>query len=97
MPSPKRPTKEVKAVLSSADYYEPLLRARFVRAMKKLQKETSINQLALAIPHLKRTQHQVVDRKAIEAALEPLRKVIRDAYMRGGKLGAAHLKALING
>lgn len=90
---PRQP-KEIQVVHASADYYEPLLRARFVRAMKKLQLQTSINQLALSLTSVTNAQ-SVIPTSSVEAALVPLKKVLIDAYMRGGKLGAAHLVEML--
>lgn len=80
---------------ASADYYEPLLRARFVRAMKGVQKTVTINRLAQAIAANPRTAHEVIPDLQIEEALAPLTKVITDAYMRGGKLGADHVRDVL--
>lgn len=89
--------QEQKTVHASADYFEALFRARFAKAMKQLQTQTSINALAMALHNLRHATG-VVDRKALEKALEPLRPVLRDAYLRGGKLGALHVKrVLLNG
>lgn len=89
-----RQKQEQKNIHASADYFEASFRARFAKAMKQLQKETSINNLAMAMHNL-RNATRVVDRKALEKALEPLRPLLRDAYMRGGKLGAKHLKEML--
>lgn len=92
-----RPQKEIKALHSSADYFEPLFRAAFVRAMKKVQKSTSINQVALSMATTG-ARTEVVPRKVIEDAVRPfVTKIIRDAMRRGGKLGAQHLTNLLNG
>lgn len=92
---PRQPS-EIKVVHSSADYYEPLFRARYVRAMKQLQKSISINDLAMSMGNAKQAA-SMVPRSAIVKAMEPLRKVLRDAFMRGGRLGADHMKDLLNG
>lgn len=79
----------------SADYYEPLLRARFVRGMKAVQKAVLINTLAQAIAANPRTAHEVVNDMVVADALKPMAKVITDAYMRGGKLGADHVREVL--
>lgn len=86
-----------RAVHGSADYYEALFRARFVRALKRLQQQTSINQLAMALQNSNSIAYPGVDRKAIAAAIAPLQKVIVQAFMRGGKHGASHVKATLHG
>lgn len=90
----KRLPSEVKAVGSSTDYFEGLFRARMVKELQRLQKETSINQLALAMANL-RGATQVIDPKSIEAAIARLKPIIIQAYMKGGKLGAAHVKSTL--
>lgn len=89
---PRQP-HEIQVVHASADYYEPLFRARFVRAMKLLQAQTSINSLAMSMGNVRQAT-DLIPRSAITKALEPTKKVIRDAYRRGGRLGADHLKEL---
>ena len=89
---PRQP-QEIRVVHASADYYEPLLRARFVRAMKAVQRQTPINSLALSMANARQAKN-TIPKAVLEQALEPLKKVIRDAYMRGGKLGADHLRKL---
>lgn len=91
-----RSQKEVKVVHASADYFEALFRARFVKVMKQLQKDVPINRVALGL-HNTKARTQVVPRSTIEAALAPLKQVIIDTYRRGGKLGAVHVKNVLNG
>jgi hypothetical protein len=90
----KRANSEIQAVGLSADYFEGLLRARLVRVMKQLQKDTSINQLAMAMHNL-RDAAGVIDRQALEKAVAFLKPLIKQAYMRGGKLGATHVKSTL--
>jgi len=88
---PRQP-KEIKLVHGSADYFEPLLRARFVRAMKEVQSQVSINTLAMSMGNVRQAR-DVVSRALIERSLnKALKKVLKDAFMRGGKLGAEHLR-----
>lgn len=89
-----RQSAEIKVIHASADYYEPLFRARYVRAMKALQKKTSINALAMSMGNAKQAK-DLIPQADIVKALEPLQKVIRDAFMRGGKLGASHVSELL--
>lgn len=92
----KRNQKELAAIHSSADYFEALFRAKFVHAMKQLQAQTPINRVALGL-HNTKARTEVIPRTAIEKALEPLRQVLIDSYMRGGKLGAVHVKSVLRG
>lgn len=75
----------------AADYYEPLFRARFVRAMKALRKSISVEDIARAI-RLK--QPTVVPRSTLEKALAPCANVVRDAVRRGGQIGANRVREL---
>lgn len=86
----------VKKLHESADYYEPLLRARFVRGMKALQQSVSINELALALAARNPKQAlALITRVMITAELQSTKKVLRDAFMRGGKVGAEHVRAVL--
>jgi len=86
-----RQSQEIKVVHASADYYEALCRARFVKAMRLLQSQTSLSALAMALVSVRRGSN-LVDRAEIIKALEPMKQVMIDAFMRGGKLGADHVK-----
>jgi hypothetical protein len=92
----KRHQKHQKLVHGSADYYEALFRARYVRALRQLQKDTSIGKLAGSLNRssLKRPK---LDEAALMKAMEPVKQALIAAFMRGGKLGAAHVKATLNG
>lgn len=93
---PRQP-KEIRVLHASADYYEPLFRARFVRAMKEVQRKVSINSLALSMGNLRQAK-DLIPRQLLQDTLsKACKKVLRDAYMRGGKLGAEHVKDLLNG
>jgi hypothetical protein len=86
-----------KALHDSADFFEASLRARVYKELKKLQAKTSINSLTLALAN-HRSVHDVISRKMIEAAVRTAtEKVVRDAFLRGGKLGAEHVKDLPRG
>jgi len=73
----------------AADHFEAVLQIRFAKAMKQLQKETSINELALLIANKKPV---IVDKKRIENLLKPIAKTLIDAMRHGGNLGARALK-----
>lgn len=87
---PRQPS-EFEAVHKAADYYEPLLRARFVRAMKALRATITVEDIARAI-QLRQTT--VVPRSTIEKVLAKCANVVRDAVMQGGKLGADRVRKL---
>lgn len=88
-------SKHVKKILSSADYFEPLFRAHFVRAMRRLQSSVNQDKLTLQLSRKDKTD-DVLTLAEIEAAMAPLRKVFEDAFRRGGHLGAEHLTELLD-
>lgn len=81
---------EYVAIHRAANYYEPLFRARFVRAMKALRASIRIQDIALAIAH--KNPHlltlQITDK------LAPASLVVRDAVNQGGKIGAEKVRKL---
>lgn len=91
-----RTPEEIKIVHRSADYYEPLFRARFVRSMKALRQTVSRTAIQMAVAR-QRAVKDVIPRSDIIKALAPAEKVLRDAFRRGGQLGAEHVKKTLNG
>ncbi len=84
-----------KALHSSADYFEKLLRARIYKAMLQIQKDTSINSLAMVMGNSRQAK-DIIPRKRIEAALNAAcKKVAVDCFMRGGKLGGQHVNEVV--
>lgn len=81
--------KQLEAVHAAADYYEPLFRARFARAMKAVRKTVSVEDIARAI---RLRQPTIIPRAVFEKALVPCANVVRDAVVRGGQLGAEKVK-----
>jgi len=94
--STTRGKRHQKTVLSSADYYESLFRARYVRALRQLQKDTSINKLAASLNRSSLNRPKL-DADALAKAMEPVKQALIAAFMRGGKLGAVHVKDIVNG
>lgn len=92
---PKRLKAQVKAVDVSAAYFEKLFRSRFVKTMKQVQKKVSINKLAISM-HLTHTSRDTIPRQLIEEALQQLKPIIVQAYMKGGRLGAQHVVSVLN-
>jgi hypothetical protein len=70
---------------AAAGHFETLLQQRFLKAMKQLQAETSINELAILIANKKPV---VIDSKRIKELMGPISKAMLDAFRHGGKLGA---------
>lgn len=96
VPPKKHQKGHQKELHSSADYFEALFRARFALAMKDVQAATSINSLAMQMGNARQAK-EAIPRKVIEDAINKrCRKVLIDAFMRGGKLGAQHVKDALN-
>lgn len=90
---PRQPESYI-ALHKAADYYEPLFRTRFVRAMKNLQSRVSINQLAILMGDPRQVKRAVPNRNDVATAIESTSKVFKDAFGRGGKLGAERIRKL---
>lgn len=91
----KRQAHEFAAIHKAADYYEPLLRARIVRALKAIRAGVSINALAMSMGNATQAG-DMIPRKKIEAALASASNVIKDAVGQGGKIGAAKVVKLLS-
>lgn len=89
---PRQP-HEYAAVHKAADYYEPLLRVRIVRAMKAIRASVSINDLAMSMGNAKQAA-QLVPVAKLKVALAPAAKVVRDAVRQGGKIAAERVRKL---
>lgn len=72
----------------AADYFEPLLRVRIVRALKALRASVRVKDITIALSH-KAPALVVLHVNAKDFA--PAIKVVRDAIRQGGKLGAAQV------
>lgn len=88
----KNQKRQLNNLRSSADYFEPLLRARYVRAMKTLQGRLSVDFLATLIAN---NPDQVITREVLDDALKPLVKIVTDAFNRGGRHGMEHLEDVL--
>ncbi|HUW57081.1 MAG TPA: hypothetical protein VMZ92_10630 [Planctomycetota bacterium] len=87
---PRQPAEYVD-LHKAADYFEPLLRVRFIRAMKAIQASVGINALALSIGNPRQAAN-LVSRDAVVKAMGPVMKVIRDSLRHGGRLGAVRVQ-----
>lgn len=87
---PRQPSEYI-ALHKSADRFEPRFRKIFVRAMLSLQRKVSLNDLAIRIMQGKRETPPIASRKAIEKEIEVTGMVVKDAFRRGGKLGAERI------
>lgn len=83
----KLPVPKQQSTLDAADYYEPLLRAKFVRGMKALKNRVSTDAIARAIAAGQKNKRVLPD-GAVDDALKDTSKVVKDAFNHGGKLAA---------
>lgn len=84
-----RPRSDVRAIHAAADRLEPGLARAVERAMEKLRDSVSINALALALSARDvRRAMALLPEAAVKEALSPAGTIIREAVIRGGRLGA---------
>jgi hypothetical protein len=85
---PRQP-HEYRAVHEAADRIEPRLARAFERAVLKLRGLISINELAmrLAARDVKGAM-RLLTKEAVQDALGPSATIVRDAVLKGGRLGA---------
>ncbi len=90
-----RQRKELAALHKVADPIEARLARAFERAAEKLKASISINELAmkLAIRDAKGAM-RLLTKDMIKEALGPSATIVRDATIRGGKLGAEAVRDL---
>lgn len=90
-----RTPKELARIYRSTEYYEQLFRARFVRAMKSFQKKLNRTQIANAAGNRARLEQLMI--AELDAALKPLEEIFVKAFMKGGEIGAEHVKETLRG
>lgn len=90
---PKRKPEQFAAVHAAADYYEALFAARFVRAMKRVQAQVSINDLALSLGNVRQAQ-RLVTTHMVTDALSSCATVNTKARRKGGQIGAVRVRDL---
>jgi len=85
-----RLARDFRAVHAEADRFEPRLARALQKALLKLRGRVSVDALAAALKagNVRRAV-AVLSRAAVEDALSPVAQIKRDAFVRGGKLGAA--------
>lgn len=88
-----RPQAQINELHRKADTLEPLFRVSFVRAMKALQAETSINALAMQMGNAKQAQLAIPVAR-LKTTLQPLVKLVTNAFRQGGKMGQKHVNTL---
>lgn len=86
-----RPPEQYAAVHNAANYYEPLMRVKIVRAIKALRKTLTLQHMVTSM----QSGGAIVPRKQLEQALQPAAKVMRDAFNHGGKVGATRVNEVL--
>jgi hypothetical protein len=87
-----RQPADYRAVHAEADRFEPRLARALRRSIEKLRERVSINALAMAL-HARdaRTAVALLKQAIVADVLSPAGTIIRDAVLRGGKVGAERL------
>lgn len=95
MPKQRNPDVYTE-VHRAADYFEALLRARFAKAMKAARKRVDQRALADAIAAKDpgRALSVVVGSIDLQATMKPIQKILRDAIIKGAKVGAGEVRKL---
>jgi len=95
--SPERPTlmpvpESQRALHREADRFTPRTRRAFVKAAERMRARVSVEKLAeaLASKNMARALAAVGEAE-FERALEPFGAILRDAFVKGGKIGAKFL------
>lgn len=94
---PKQRSPNVyKEVHRAADYFEPLLRARFVKQMKEARKKVDQRALAdaIAAKDPAKALTVIMTSTNLPALMRPIQKVLQDSVMKGAKVGAEMVRSL---
>lgn len=85
-----------REVHRAADYYEALLRVRFVKQMKAARGKVDQRRLADAIAAKDPGKALAIVMKStnLPSLMRPVEKIVRDAFMKGGKVGAGVVRNL---
>jgi hypothetical protein len=83
----------MKNLHAAADSIEPRMARAFERAAQRLRARVSINDLALAIQSGDvRAAMLLLPASVIVDALTPVGGIVRDAVLRGGRIGSSGLE-----
>ena len=89
---PRQP-REYKAVHDAADKIEPRLARAVERALAKLRELIPINDLAMRLSARDvRGAMRLLPKEKVEDALKPSATIVKDATMRGVRLGAEKVR-----
>ena len=88
-----RPAPELRQVHRHADRIEPRMVRAMIRAAGRLSARVPLEKLAETIAAKdQRTAARIIDEIDIEDSLVPITKILRDAFVKGGKNVAEELK-----
>jgi hypothetical protein len=87
-----RPPAAYQAIHGAADSIEPRLARAFQRSADRMRSRISLAKLedALASGRVDRVM-ALVDGAGLDDALAPVAEILRDSFLRGGRLGADKL------
>lgn len=90
---PSRAPAEYHDQQEAAEWYEPRMAARAERAAQRVRESVTINDIALALAtgDVRRVM-ELFPRDSVREAFEPLGTLSRDAFARGGRLGAKRVR-----
>jgi hypothetical protein len=82
-----------QAMRDAARKFEGRIRRAFPRAVEKMRRSVSINDLALALSDGDRERAaRMLTRASVDDALSPLGTIARDAVLKGGRVGAEQIR-----
>ena len=93
-----RPPRDYAEVLAEAKRFEPRLSRAFRRSIDKMRASVSINDLAMRLAAKDvRGALALFPVVIVKDALSPAATIVRDAILRGGRVGATLLNAARKG
>lgn len=93
-----RTAAEFRDVHGAAARFEPRLSRAFLKAAAKVRGRVSINALAIAIAAKDvKVALALLPKADLEDALSPAGAIVRDATLKGGRLGAERLNKVREG
>lgn len=82
---PRRPQSQID-LHKEADRFEPRFRRAFIKSMDKVKSQIPLVRLSDLLAKKDVHHASEIADDLVEAALEPLTGIVRDAFMKGGKL-----------
>lgn len=89
--------RELAQLYRTSEYYERMFRARFIRAMQAYQRSLNDDAIQRAAAAGNKKHLEVLLLSRLDAAMKPLEDIFVTAFMKGGEIGAVHVKEALNG